>query len=88
MPSEVHLTVPKDHRLAGGLLRYTLDGRDHPSPLLSGGGDYFALVQPLPPLKAVDIACELHWDGGTTTLIPEVGRLRMRIGIPGLRRVS
>ena len=58
----------------------------HPSPVLGGGSRYFALIQPLPPLKSVDFHLELFQEDGGSTRVPEEGSFRIRVGIPGLRR--
>lgn len=69
----------------GGMLHYSLDGRDHPSPLLRDRGRYFALVQPLRPLKRVDLTCLLYLEDGGRARVPDSGCYTFRVGIPGLR---
>ena len=85
-PTEVSLEASPAlrERLDGGLLWYVVDGRRHPSPVLSGGGRSFALVQPLPPLRRVDLFFELRWDG-CVTRFPREGVYRVRIGVHGPR---
>ena len=85
-PTEVHLTLPNGTGLRGGLLHYTLGDRDHPSPLLGGDGRYFALVEPLSPLRRVEFTCELLWEDERTTRLPDTGSFQFRVGVPGLRR--
>ncbi len=83
--TEVHLELEDETGLVGGRVHYRLNGRVHPTPLLKGGGRYFALVQPLPPLKPVTLTCELEWEDGRRTRLPEHGSLGFRVGVPGLR---
>ncbi len=84
-PIEVHLRLPHGLTLDHGLLHYTLNGRVHPSPLLGGRGRYFALIQPLWPLKSLKFSLELKWDGGGRTRLPEQGSFKLTVGVPGLR---
>lgn len=83
--SEIHLTPSHDLRL-GGLLYYTVNGTEHPSPFLASSGQCFALVQPLPPLKRVDFWCQLNLEGGGTLRIPAQGSFHFRVGVPGFYR--
>ena len=83
--TEVHLDLPTGVRLEGGMLHYTVNGRVHPSPLLGANGRYFALIQPLRPLKGVDFVLELEMEGGGGARLPRSGTFRTRVGVPGLR---
>jgi len=86
--TEVHLELEDESDLVGGRVHYRLNGQVHPTPLLKGGGRYFALVQPLPPLKSVTLTCELEWEDGSRSRLPEQGSLVFRVGVPGLRHLS
>ncbi|MBI4305014.1 MAG: PQQ-binding-like beta-propeller repeat protein, partial [Chloroflexi bacterium] len=67
-----------------GMLYYTVDGRVHPSPLLREGDGYFALVQPLPPLKRIKFNFKVRADAGEFR-VPAEGDFTFRVGIPGIR---
>ena len=85
-PTEVHLNLPADVRLEGAILYYDLDDMTHPSPVLGGPGSYFALIQPLPPLKQVRFHLAIRHQDKVVARVPDEGYFRIRIGIPGLRR--
>ncbi len=80
--TEIHLEVESSFQ-GVGMLYYEIGGRVHPSPLLRKDDHYFALVQPLPPLKRVRFRLELHGSSGKMWKIPEEGVYEMRIGKPG-----
>ena len=86
--TDVHINVGPDLDIEAGLLYYKLDGKLHPSPLLGRDGRYFAIVQPLRPLKTVDLYFELLTAGGETLRVPESGAYRMTVGRSGPRWVE
>ena len=51
-------------------------------------GSYFGIVQPLRPLKTVDLHFELQAADGSALRVPERGVYRMTVGRPGLRLVE
>jgi hypothetical protein len=86
--TDIHLEVPPRLGIEAGLLYYGLGGRVHPSPLLGRAGRYFAIVQPLPPLKKLDFHFELLTETGETLRLPESGSYRFRVGRRGITRAE
>jgi hypothetical protein len=86
--TDVHLSLWGGQEIEAGLLLYSLNGRMHPSPLLGRDGRYFGIVQPLPPLKTIDMHFELLGRDGRRIRVPQGGAYRMRIGASGVSRTD
>jgi hypothetical protein len=86
--TDVHLSLWGGTEVEAGLLYYRLNDRLHPSPLLGSDGRYFGIVQPLPPLKTIDVHFELLARDGRRIRLPREGAYRMRIGARGVSRVD